>query len=453
MVRVMPKKLVLLQTGMVACLAQVFLTLIMAQAMAAEPYQLKLRTEINAGELHIPIGKSQILRSPQSLKQIIVGDPNIADVKLLSEREVLVLGKSPGTTNLAFRDQKKQVIALVDVVVGYDLLAIKRKIHELLPQEERIEVRSANDTVILSGEASSASAMDTAVSIAGSYVPDKGKIINHLQVGGGQQVMLEVTIAEISRTAARNLGVAAIIREGKFSLTPSATTAAIFGTVGLVPAILDNFNITLTAMEGQNLAKILAEPKIAALSGHEASFLSGGQFPYQVVDGDGNPSTEFKEFGVGVKFTPTVLRSDKIGLLISTEVSDITAFPGSDEPGITIRRTSTTVEQGDGESFMIAGLLSNNMDNAIDKFPGLGSLPVLGTLFRSTEFQRNETELVIAITPHLVKPVSAGTLAFPTDGLVPPSEVDQYWGGRLEESAGGFGGKETGIEGPRGHQL
>ena len=484
------------------------------QAVAAPvPYRLELRKELNVGELHVPVGTSQIINSPKPLKQIIIGNPNIGDIKLLSSQEVLILGKSPGSTNLAFRDRNNQIIAFVDLVVGYDLEAIKRKLHELLPAEEGIEVRSANDTVLLTGQVSNLAAMDKAVSIARSYVgggqgKESDKLVNLLQIGGGQQVMLEVTVAELDRTARKGLGVDTEIGQGDFGLItgpgnidssrfPSSQLspdgsglilpdkgtfdnvvnsailnvggATTFGGAELATSFLfDTFNLQVSALEQQGLAKVLAEPKLITLSGQEASFLAGGEFPVpaaQSSSGAGGTTAitvEFKEFGVGVKFTPTVLSSKHISLKLATEVSDLdeasgTAISGIVIPGVSTRRASTTVELGDGESFMIAGLLKEDMGNVVNQFPGLGDIPVLGALFRSTGFQRQETELVMAVTPRLVKPVPNGSLALPTDGVLPPSDVDQYLWGNLEGSPPGGAPAEaersSGVEGSYGHQL
>ena len=440
---------------------------------ANKPYKLELGSELNIGELHVSAGKSQILLSPKPLKQLIIGNPNIADVKLLGAYEVLILGKAPGTTNLAFRDKQKRVIALMDVVVGYDLNAIKRKLYEILPKEDGIEVRSANDTVILSGHVSNVMAMDTALSIAGSYVPgnrEGKKLINKLQVGGGQQVMLEVTISEISRSAEKDMGFRTNFTDGggDVSVLMGAVPAGAFGTATLGARLFfDTFNLQIGALEEQGLAKILAEPKLIALSGEEASFLAGGELAIPVPE-EGDIGVEFKEFGVGLKFTPIVLGNRRINLTLNTEVSDVTvelgtSVNGTFVPGVTTRRAATTIELGDGESFMIAGLLQNDMDNAIDKFPGLGEIPVLGALFRSPDFRRDETELVIAVTPRLVKPAARDALSFPTDGFVPPSDPELYNEGRLEgvrsnspsavSPSAVKKAAPSGIEGAYGHQL
>ncbi len=455
------------------------------QAVAATPYRLELRKELNVGELHIPVGTSQIINSPKPLKQIIIGNPNIGDVKLLSSQEVLILGKAPGSTNLAFRDRSQRIIAFVDLVVGYDLEGIKRKLHELMPNEQGIEVRNANDSVLLTGQVTSLAAMDKALSIARSYVPggdESDKLVNLMQIGGGQQVMLEITVASLDRTAAKGLDVSTEIRNGDVSFVnglvdinedpsivdlPAVLAGAVGGPLGAAEATLVNFgvdilNIQLSALEEQALAKILAEPKLVTLSGQEASFLAGGEFAVPVSQEEGDITIEFKEFGVAVEFTPTVLSNRQINLVIQTEVSDIDQTLGTSSGGVTVpgtrnRRTSNVIELGDGESFMIAGLLQEDMGNVVAQYPGLGDIPVLGALFRSTGFQREETELVIAATPRLVKPVPHGTLALPTDGVIPPSDVDQYLWGNLEGSPPGGvpvgADGSSGVEGSYGHQL
>jgi len=451
--------------ALVLLLGMMAAALFIMPALAAKPYKLELGTELNIGELHVPAGKSQILLSPTPLQQLIIGNPNIADVKLLGANEVLILGKAPGITNLAFRDKQKKVIALMDVVVGYDLHAMKRKLHEILPKEEGIEVRSANDTVILSGYVSNVLAMDTALSVASSYISgnERGsKLINKLQVGGGQQVMLEVTISEISRSAEKSMDFRTELTDGDFSLLIGAIPATAFGSATLGARLFhDTFNLQIGALEEQGLAKILAEPKLIALSGEEASFLAGGELAIPVPE-EGDIGIEFKEFGIGLKFTPTVLNNKRINLTLNTEVSDITSELGTSVngtfvPGVTTRRAATTIELGDGESFMIAGLLQNDLDNAINKFPGLAEIPVLGALFRSPDYRRDETELVIAVTPRLVKPAAANTLSFPTDGFRPPSDPQLYNQGWLEgdrvTSPDTVKSKPSGIEGPYGHQL
>lgn len=451
-------------------------------AMAADQVILEFGGIKKTSELRLSIGKSQIIYSQQPLDQVVIGNPAIADIKLLSSRQVLILGNKPGHTNLVFRDKDRSLISLMDVVVGYDLEGIKRKLYEVMPQEELIQVRGANDAVMLSGEISSIQALDTAVSIAASYVP-RDKVINMMQVGGGQQVMVEVKIAEISRSATRDFGIgieasdASGLKSYEYSHGVAATAAALnggsafadgtkgfgaFSLTDLTGDIADSLTVRLRIMEGKGLAKTLAEPNLVAMSGQEASFLAGGEFPYTAT-GVGTAETIFKEFGVGLKFTPTVLASDKINLKLSAEVSSLgSAFIGGEIP-ISTRRAATTIEMADGQSFAIAGLLQSDIQNAMNQVPGLGDIPILGALFRSTAFQRQETELVIIVTPRLVKPVAAGTLVSPTDGFIPPSWLDQYLLGNLEgassrvssadKSAAKSQQSERGLEGQYGHKV
>lgn len=437
---------------------------------AADPYRLEFGGRDKASELSLPIGRSQIINSPEVLDQVVIGNPAVADIKLLSSRQVLILGNKPGHTNLVLRDKDRALIAVVDVIVGYDLDGVKRKLYEAVPNERNVEVRGINDSVILSGEVSSLMAMDSVVSIASSFVP-KDKVINNLQVGGGQQVMLEAKVAEVSRTSLKEFGFDISganegISGGRSYKFLSGNQASAGKFPPLVPfgnlnfadtamkGVFDNIDVTLRILETKGLAKTLAEPNIVALSGQEASFLAGGEVPIPTAQSGGVSSAAagaggltvntssaititYKEFGVGLKFTPTVLTSKKINLKLNAEVSALDFanainFGVANIPSITTRRTATTVEMGDGQSFAIAGLMQADMNNAITQLPGLGNLPVLGALFRSSKFQRNETELVVIVTPRLVKPVNGEKLKLPTDNLVPPSDVDMYLLGRLE---------------------
>ncbi|WP_198507396.1 type II and III secretion system protein family protein [Mariprofundus ferrinatatus] len=444
------------------------IALIAMPAYATDSFTLDLGDAAKSGELNLAVGKSKIINSPVHIKEIVIGKPEVVDVKLLNSRKLLVLGKAAGYTNVAFRDSNKNLIALLDVSVGYDVEAIKFKLHQMMPGEKDLQVRSSNEMVILSGNVSSALAMDTALVVARSFAPNG--VTNLMRVdGNGQQVMLEVRIAEIERTSLKQLGVngtlAGNIGRTNLSSALNGAVANAFGTLGVV---YRGLNLTLSALETQGLAKVLAEPNLVALSGQEGSFLVGGEFPIDVAQSGavaGAITVEYKEFGVGLKFTPTVLDSTKINLQLQAEVSSIAAAATlSNAPTLRTRRASTTVEVADGQSFAIAGLIQNDVNNNIDKVPGLGDVPVLGALFRSTDFQRNETELVIMITPRLVKPMAAGPVALPTDNFVPPSDVDQYLMGRLQgspkdapattaPSGPATGTDPGGVDGAFGHQL
>lgn len=446
----------------------------------------------NATELRLPIGRSQIISSPVALEQVVIGSPDVADIKLLSAGRVLILGIKPGRTNLVFRQKGGDLVALMDVVVGYDLGGIKQKIFNVMPNESRLQVRDSNDRLILSGDVSSAYAMDMALNVARSYVP-ADKVVNLLQVSGGSQVQLEVRIAEVKRNSLKELGVNTAVQDAGMSVDPAtgmtvpdfqlvtgtASQNTPFGNLIWSPdktGGLDSLTFQLKALETRGLAKTLAEPTLVALSGQEANFLAGGEFPVPVAQSGtaaGGITVDYKEYGVGLRFTPTVLDASKINLKLVSEVSSLTtqAFSvgAGSLPAITTRRAGTTVELADGQSFVIAGLMQNDADNSVNQIPLLGSIPVLGALFRSTNFQRNESELVVVVTARLVKPTTADKLALPTDVFNPPNDLEQYLIGVLESTSGdrdGDGettgnGDETapvgadagGLESDVGHQV
>jgi pilus assembly protein CpaC len=426
--------------NLVSVLLIAALCAVMNTATSAEIKDYVLEFGAKQTQFSLSIGKSQIIYSPRVLDQVVIGSPEIADIKLLSSQQVLILGKKPGRTNLVFRDKARSLIAVIDVVVGYDLEAIKRNVYEALPYEKAIEVRGVNDAVMVSGEVSSLLSMDTALAIASSYVPKK-QVVNMMHVGGGQQVMLTTKISEVARNSVRELGIQTTgnvnYSSGNdisiLSAIPLATNAA--GIVGNIrDRGFDLIKLEIQALETKGLAKTLAEPNLIALSGQEASFLAGGEFPVQSTQAAGVTTIDYKEFGVALKFTPTVLSSKKINLKLNTEVSaiDTSVALVSGAPRLTTRRAGTTVEVADGQSFAIAGLIQSDMNNAINQLPGLGDIPILGALFRSTNFNRNETELVIVVTPQLATPVPGKKLAYPTDNFVPPNSFDQYLMGRLE---------------------
>lgn len=438
-----------------------------AAAQAADPVTLDFNTR-EQQDLHLQVGQSHLITSPMPLQQAVIGSPEIADIKLLSAQRVLVLGIKPGTTNLMLRPVGSDQTAVMSVNVSYDRNGIKRKIAETMPGEERIEVRDSNDKVILAGQASSAAALEMALAIARSFVP-KDNVVNLMQVAGSQQVMLEARIAEVSRNSLKDLGIQGFYSRasGNFDIATGMATVPNF-----IDAIYSNTDklgtlaVQLQALERKGLAKTLAEPNLVALSGQEANFLAGGEIPIPVAQNSGLTNTitvQYKEFGVGLRFTPTVLDRDRINLKLVSEVSAIdpsnafTIGGGISIPALSTRRAGTAVELGDGQSFAIAGLMQSDMKNAISQFPILGSIPVLGALFRSTNFQRDESELVIIVTARLVKPVHQNQLAAPTDLFRPPSDVDQYLLGRLEGPQRKRRGKDStaqgGVDGSFGHQV
>lgn len=408
-------------------------------------------------QIRLISGRSQIVDLPFSVKRVSVGDPLVADVLVLSPRQIYLLGKGTGGTNLLIQGDERQMI--LDLVVGADLSLLKERFNTLLPGE-RIEVYQSKEWILLKGEVSSSPTLMTALSIAEPFAP--GKVMNLLQVGGLQQVLLEVKIAEVSRTALNRLGVnlASVVKDSFFGFTNLGGSVPIekfalglpsLNLLSVEQSIGANNNLFfgaprghifgfLDALKQNGLGKILAEPSLMAISGQEASFLAGGEFPIPVPGSATSGITiDYKKFGVQLRFTPTVLDAQKISLKVAPEVSELdfsaaVQVGGFVVPSLTSRSASTTVELIDGHTLAIAGLIREDSKNLISKFPILGDIPILGMLFRSTSFQKNETELIILVTPRLVKSVGASeTVTLPTDRFSDyEHELMGYWTRRKE---------------------
>jgi pilus assembly protein CpaC len=430
--------------------------------------QISVASGIGAGALQVPINKSQVLHSDRPYAKALIGNPDIADIVAISDTSVYVLGKKTGTTSLTLYDRANRLIAVVDIEVGPDVMTLKHQLSDLLPGDE-ISARMSNDSVVLEGIVRNAVDSDRAVQIAETYAP--GKVVNLLSLASSQQVMLEVRFAEIKRSTLAQLGLNwdvlgsktnGVIGGGAHtSDIIDPTTGEVTGTQILHGAISDSFaiisrafrafgadfNVTLDALERRGAITTLAEPTLIALSGETASFLAGGEFPVPVVQnvgGGGGGSgaaaaytVEWKPFGVSLAFTPTVLADGVINMIVAPEVSSIdpsasVVINNLSIPGLQTRRAKTTLEIRDGESFAMAGLIRRDFQDTIRQVPLLGSIPIIGTLFRSTGFQHEESELIIIVTPRLVRPVPAGTLKAPTDRVGPPTEGDVLFNGRTD---------------------
>ncbi len=437
----------------------------MAQVMVSEA------DDIRAGELAVPLNKSQVLRTDRPYAKALIGNPEIADVLPLSDSSLYVLGKKMGTTSLTLYDRSNRLIAVLDVAVGPDVISLKRQLAELMPNDP-VGARISNDSVVLEGIVSSAPAADRAVQLAETYAP--GKVVNLLSIGSAQQVMLEVRFSEVRRGAFKDLGISGFLSgSGSHgfaggigngaSLQPDSgdvdgdgnkgegllTLGSIVDSYGILSRVFRiaglNIDATLNALERKGVVTTLAEPTLVALSGETASFLAGGEFPIPVAQGgsEGNAaiSVQFKQFGVSLAFTPTVLADGVINMEVAPEVSAIdtsasVTINNIRVPGLQTRRAQTTVELRDGESFALAGLIRRDFTDTVRQFPILGSIPIIGTLFRSTSFQKDDTELVIIVTPHLVRPVRAAQMKVPTDRATAPDEVDLFLLGRTDGAVG-----------------
>jgi pilus assembly protein CpaC len=401
--------------------------------------------------LNVPMNRAVVVESDEPFAELSIANPGIADISTLSDRSIYVLGKAPGRTTLTLLSADGRLISNVDVHVSPDVAEFKERLRQILP-DEPIEVRTANDGVVLSGQVSSMAKLDRALDLAERYAPER--VSNLMTVGGTQQVMLKVRFAEMQRSVSKNLSASLGIRGSNGGLVVGNLT----GDGALGNAIDNNqfpiqdnsvgaiggtfstggleFAVLLEALEAKGMVRTLAEPNLSALSGQEAKFLAGGEYPIPVSDGDNGVTIEYKPFGVELNFTPTVVDGNTINLIINAAVSSIDTTLTVEAAGFTInafrrRETSTTVEMRDGESFAIAGLLQDDFRDLNNQVPWLGDIPVLGTLFRSAEYQRAQSELVIIVTPHLVTPTRGEALALPTDRVRIPTEKELFLFGKV----------------------
>lgn len=387
--------------------------------------------------LELSIGQSHVIRLPEKarLAKVSVDNPNVVQITVTSLREVLLYAKSAGSTVLILKDKSGQTTVVDVIVVSGSVSALQGKLQQLLPGEKNIKVVSAGDSVVLTGTVFDAVKANRAVTLAEAY--SGKKVINFLQTGAPQQVMLEVKVAEVSKTLTDKLGAKLDWGTTSGRLTYSLLAGFLTGAPGVVTIAnaAGTKSLTLDAAKKDGLVKILAEPTIMAMSGQEGAFLAGGKIYIQVPQagvGGTAITLEEKEFGVGLKFTPTVLEGGLINLKVAPEVSELSStVTFGTLPTISTRRAATTVQLHDGQSFAIGGLIKNNITESISAFPGLGEIPILGALFRSSEFQNDRSELLFIITPRLVKPLPPD-YALPTDSFVEPTRGEFFLQGKLE---------------------
>ncbi len=404
-------------------------------------------------KLELTSGKSRVLDLPVAIKRASLANPEVADTVVLSPTQLYLTGKTTGITNLTLWNESGKMMGMYDVVIAPDLSRLKEDLHKTLQEEKGILVTSSHDHITLSGTASTANNLTRALSMAEAYAPKK--IVNALQVGGVQQVMLEVRVAEMNRELIRRLGInfAVVAPEsfgfsllGQLTQFAGAAQVASQSVTGIFGSTAGSTSWTafVDALKEENLIKVLAKPTLVALNGQEAAFLAGGEFPIPVPQAFGLVTIQFKKFGVGLVFTPNIMNSKHISLNVAPEVSELdfsnaVRTQGFTIPSITTRRATTTIELADGQSFAIGGLMRDNVRESVKKFPLLGELPIIGALFRSSSFQKNETELLIIVTPHLVKPLDMTAQTLPTDYYVEPNDFEFYLLGFSEK--GYFGGK------------
>ncbi|CUH52281.1 type II and III secretion system protein family protein [Shimia marina] len=392
--------------------------------------------------LGVPMNRAVVVESDVPFAELSIANPAIADISSLSDRTIYVLGKSPGLTTLTLLDATGKLITNVEVRVAPDLSEFKERLQQILPNE-KIEIRSANDGIVMSGTVSSAQKLQRALDLAERYAPER--VSNLMVVGGVQQVTLKVRFAEMQRSVSKALTTDfnitnnddITLRTGIFNqrpnddgtrnLDPNSRGAGFFN----LSAGAFEINLLLQALETKGVVRTLAEPNLTALSGQEAKFLAGGEYPIPVAQEEGTISVEFKPFGVELNFIPRVIDGDLINLELATAVSALDTANGFSDGTLNIaafsrRETSTTVELRDGESFAISGLLQDDFLDNNSQVPWLGDVPVLGTLFRSADYERSQSELVVIVTAHLVTPTRGEALALPTDRVKLPTEQELF---------------------------
>jgi pilus assembly protein CpaC len=513
-------KRIRINVSMMALIAGLLITFA-SQAEPTDKSQWNVQNKFNK-RVEVALNKSTVLQLNTPVKKISIGNPAIADILVLRAGQVYILGKGLGSTNVLLWDKHDGVISNLDVEVTHDLDGLKAKLYELMPDEE-INVYTSQKSIILSGLVSSVTKMDAVIRIAESFTgasrakketkggQSTGGVINLMQVGGAQQVMLEVKVAEVSRSVMDQFGIkfdaigmnsagnkiGGIIGRGATfppALNADGLKTPIFGDLsGSSPAIgpavsevlsdtaslsrgifgsfLDGdmlYNIIINAAKDEGIAKVLAEPTLTTLSGQQAVFLSGGQFPVPVPGENGTVTIDYKDFGIGLDFLPVVLDARQINLNINVAVSElasqasVSVSTGASSdifvPALTKRSASSTVELADGQTIAIAGLINENMREVVSKIPGLGDIPILGALFRSKEFIKGTSELVILVTPHLAKPINQHDIRLPTDNIVDPSTWSFYLMGDLGVDADRPAKQTASIEkggssGKYGHQV
>jgi pilus assembly protein CpaC len=426
-----------------------------------------------ANDVTLSVGTGRMIRLDGAMSDLFVANDAVADVQVRSANQLYVFGKTAGTTSVYATNKAGKVVYSANIRVGTNLDSVGGMLRLAMP-EAQIHVTPLNGLVLLTGTVKAPEDVEEANRLVQAFVGTTTQVVSRLRTATPLQVMLKVRIAEVSRSLVKEVGVNLLSRDtsggflfgigqgnpGTITNTTNPVTGAITGalstfankpgatTLGFAGHLLGiDLLSTIDLHENDGLVTTLAEPTLTALSGETASFLAGGEFPIPIAQGLDAISIEYKPYGVGLAFTPTVLSDGRISMRVRPEVSEISdansvKLNGYQVPALTTRRAETTVELGSGQSFMIAGLLSNSHGNSTDKAPWLGDLPVIGALFRSNSFKRNETELVIIVTPYLVKPVEDAQIALPTDGLRSADDpnrvfLDQRHDGRSGEQRPG----------------
>lgn len=411
--------------------------------------------------LVLSVGASRVVNLSDRMSDVVIADPEVVDVHVRSETQLYIIAKKPGETTVFATARNGRVLYSGTVRVGNNLTSIDQMLTLAMP-DANIQVSTMNGMVLLTGTIKAPEDAAEAERLTQAYVGKEVTVVSRLRTATPLQVNLQVKIAEVSRDMGHKIGTnfSSWDRSGGSTLgfigggtrpfvshdpatniwsftTPTDGGYSLGGVARMFGMDIAG---ALDLAESVGLASTLAQPNLTSLSGETASFLAGGEYPYTVNNGDNGNTIEFKQYGVQLAFTPTVLADGRISLRVRPTVSSLDFSINASVPALKSRTAETTVELGSGQAFMIAGLLNNETGNNIDKVPGLGNIPVLGSLFKSRRFQRSETELVIVVTPYLVKPVNANQISLPTDGF---RTADQLQGLLLQQSSDGISGART----------
>ncbi len=390
-------------------------------------------------EVDLVVGTGQLIRVDQEFSSLFVANPDVADIEVKSPRLMYLTGVGVGETTLFAVDDNDTVLMSTKIRVTHNLEALRSGIARVAPGQ-RVQVVTVDQSLVLTGEVGNADEATNVLQVANQFVDDPARVVNRMTVAAPNQVNLAVRIAEVARNVDRQLGI-------RWSASSGFGNGGRIGVIGGGGTTGDgsysigvgltrgsfSIDVLLQALSEEGLVTIMAEPNLTARSGEPARFLAGGEYPYAVVNDDEN-TIQFKDFGIGLSFTPTVMSNNQISLKVATEVSELDFARDPNMPSLNTRRAETTVDLASGQSFAIAGLMQNSSSQSAARMPGMGTIPVLGALFRSNAFKRGQSELVIIVTPVVVKPTTGRGISTPVDQFVPPNDFERIIMGRFQGS-------------------
>lgn len=422
----------------------VLAALLLQPAFFAMPVQsFELVSPTPDRTVDMPVGSGQLIRVDREFSSLFVANPDVADVEVKSPRLLYLTGVGVGETTLFAVDDNDEVLMSAVIRVTHNINALQQGINQVAPGQ-RITANTVDQSLVITGTVGTPDQAADVMQVANQFVDNPAQVVNRMNVAAPTQVNLQVRIAEVNRNVDRQLG----IRWGAMGI--SANGNAQWGLAGgglpnggaglggggfnaslgyMSPQF--NVDVLLQALSEEGMITVLAEPNLTARSGESANFLAGGEFPYTTTSQNGT-NTEFKDFGIGLTFTPTVIDGNRISLTVATQVSELDFSHNADVPSLVSRRAETTVDLASGQSFAIAGLMQNSTAQRASRMPGVNNLPVIGALFRSTGFRRGQTELVIIVTPVVVQPTTARQVRTPIDSFVPPNDFERILLGRFQ---------------------